>query len=342
MGDAVNVELLGSLTKYGNDFAALPLATDVFNAYPVTDFKYAQFAADFRYIALFGGGYNPFSTQVINQVQLLLGKGRKVLINCEGGQAYAYSSNGSSTAKTFYTEYLGLQAATLFQRVTTNEQGQITSIIPFQVQGKSADKIAAGMNFTLNQYDQNSHPYFTVYTDVLNPPAGSKSTAFMYYDNDQTRGAAIRFEDGRARLVYMSFGIEQINVPSMRGQLYAKILDWLFEKGMNNGPEISVNTGDLNFGTVSAGNQKDLTINITNVGDENLTIENVFVDWDELFPGIYSVVDPPSFPFVIEPAGVYEITVRFAPAEKMNYNGPVLKIASDAVNSREEDRKSVV
>jgi photosystem II stability/assembly factor-like uncharacterized protein len=82
-----------------------------------------------------------------------------------------------------------------------------------------------------------------------------------------------------------------------------------FELQRLGGPRIFVRS-NMGFGNVAQGSNSDLTFDIFNIGDADLSISAIA---DSLANPNYALVSPPAFPLTIPPGTQSTLTVRFAP-----------------------------
>ncbi len=97
----------------------------------------------------------------------------------------------------------------------------------------------------------------------------------------------------------------------------------------NTGPEISADVQAIDFGEVPINHPNDNVIEITNTGNQTLSISSLNIVSD--VSDIFEVVSPTSFPVSVQSGAKTNITVKFSPTEKIAYTG-VLEINSNATN----------
>ncbi|MFN3820765.1 MAG: choice-of-anchor D domain-containing protein, partial [bacterium] len=90
-------------------------------------------------------------------------------------------------------------------------------------------------------------------------------------------------------------------------------------------PRIRVSPLALDFGLVPVGSQRELSVNISNIGDANLTISDVQVSTPDGEGGFTANFEDE---LVLEPGQSYELGVTFAPQEEREYRGQLI-ISSD-------------
>ena len=97
----------------------------------------------------------------------------------------------------------------------------------------------------------------------------------------------------------------------------------------NAGPEISADVQAIDFGEVPINDPKDRVLEITNTGEQALSISSLNIVSD--VSDIFEVVSPASFPVTVQPGAKTNITIKFSPVEKISYKG-VIEINSNAIN----------
>ena len=76
-------------------------------------------------------------------------------------------------------------------------------------------------------------------------------------------------------------------------------------------PRIRVNPGTVQFGNVSAGSERTLTIQVQNVGSLSNRIDGIGLDLDDGAP--FEILEPPETPLQLEPGASVELTLRYTP-----------------------------
>ncbi|MHC4478490.1 MAG: hypothetical protein ACYTEL_22870 [Planctomycetota bacterium] len=97
-------------------------------------------------------------------------------------------------------------------------------------------------------------------------------------------------------------------------------------------PSIQLDPNELSFPLVDVGDYNDLTFDIRNTGsDASLQVESVaIVGLDQ---AVYSLVSPPTVPFIIPPLGSQSIAVRFTPLGAQSYSNTAVAVAGDDPNA---------
>lgn len=91
-------------------------------------------------------------------------------------------------------------------------------------------------------------------------------------------------------------------------------------------PDINLNPTQLNFGSLAAGAQSDMTFGIENTGAAPLTVNSVaIVGLDKL---AYGMIAPPAVPFDVAVGATQMITVRFSPTSVQTYGRAKVVVGS--------------
>jgi|YNPMSStandDraft_2_1061718.scaffolds.fasta_scaffold00098_9 hypothetical protein len=324
-------------SKYANDAALLPFALDVINSYSMANFDLAVLGFNFALRGVLGGYYVE-SSPLYASLNSMISAGKSILLTSEVDLSFAYGTQGSQTARDFYTNKLFInKAQEPVLRITVNSSGQITNINPYPATGVTGDPIGNGINLTMNQYNQSSHPYFIVYTDILQITNPSKAKAFLFYDNNPSAIGGVRVENGNSRLAYLTTGFEGIANPTQRNGFANKIIDWLLNKQTaKTGPQIALSLTAIDFAEVVVGTTASQTFDISNTGDEPLIINELYIDRDFDPDTVFNIQNPPALPLTIQPNQKYTVTVTFTPkAESVAYTSSVI-IKSNAKNAPNE------
>jgi len=324
-------------SKYANDAALLPFALDILNNYSMTNFDLAVLGFSFRVRGVLGGYYLE-SAPLFSSLNSMISAGKSILLTSEVDLSFAYGTQGSQTARDFYANKLFInKAQEPVQRVTVNSSGQITAVNQYPATGVSGDPIGSGINLTMNQYNQSSHPYYIVLTDILQITNPSKAKAFLYYDNNPSAIGGVRVEMEQSRIAYLTTGFEGIANPTQRNGFANKIIDWLLSKpSVKVGPQITLSTTAIDFAEVVVGTTESKSFDISNTGDEPLIISELYIDRDFDPDEVFNIQNPPTLPFTIHPNQKYTVTVTFTPkTEATSYTSSVI-IKSNAKNSPQE------
>ena len=313
-------------TTHADDVVFIPAAQEVLTAFPPTDFDAGLFSVGVD------GRFNIPGVAQLATIMTAQGKGVYVaapmgisVATAAGNQQFA----GYPEANAWVTETLGLklQGTGPVARYTGN------TLTPFTLNGIASeplgqnDKSAAAV-WNLNRPTQN-WPFYCEVQDVFSINAGSKSVAWSYSDNKTTNIVGIRCENaGQGRVVYSSWGVEHANDANARKVLTQRILDYLMPAG--DRPVISVNNTTLNFGSVAAGQTKDMSFTITNTGKANLEISTMTITGAGA--SLYTVTagGVSGSDVVLAPNASRTVTVRFAPTAAGTANASLVVNNNDA------------
>ncbi|GAB4177155.1 MAG: hypothetical protein Kow00108_12650 [Calditrichia bacterium] len=122
-----------------------------------------------------------------------------------GWDIYDTQYGSSGFARTFYETY--------FQVTYAKDASTSSNVI-----GVSGDPITSGMDFNLNR---SVHGY---YPDVLNLNGDNVSAIFHYGNTSEIGG--VKVDNGVYKLVYLSFGLEQIPTEEIRNSVLLESMDW--------------------------------------------------------------------------------------------------------------------
>ncbi|MBU3699353.1 MAG: choice-of-anchor D domain-containing protein [Candidatus Kapabacteria bacterium] len=296
-------------TTHAGDVVFIPATQEVVTAFPPTEFDAGIFPV---------GVDGRFNIPAVAQLAVnMTSQGKGVYVAAPMGISVSTADAnqqfaGYPEANAWVSETLGLklQGTGPVARYTGN------TLTPFTLNGIAAeplgqnDKTQAAV-WNLNRPTQ-SWPFYCEVQDVFSINAGSKSVAWSYSDNKTTNIVGVRCENsGQGRVVYSSWGVEHANDANARKILMQRILDYLMPAG--DRPVISLNNTTLNFGTVSAGTTKDMTLTITNTGKANLEISTMTITGSG--SSLYKVTagGVSGSNVVLAPNASRSVTVQYAP-----------------------------
>ncbi len=252
-------------TNYVNDFASLPLSDEVMAAYPPTSFDVGIFPG----IELLDHsdqltGAPPSIAPIVNQ---MLSSGKKALLTGEYAMYYAFDANSpyaqyTTDQLTTLFDKLGIEYSNLVSHVNSNGQRIASS----KLTGFAGDMIGDGItNTTCNN---NYYDAFSL--------SNNNSVVSMYFDNDQTIPAAIRYDGGSAnRLVYLDFNLADISSTATTSKIFNRSMDFLLNgvnsvKIANAGAEVSA----TNYPNPAAGGTK-FVYSVTERGPVSLVVRDI-------------------------------------------------------------------
>ena len=217
-------------------------------------------------------------------IQQYLDGGGNILV---GAQDALYNGLDAS----FYTNYLGVS--------TYNNDVQGTSII-----GVTGDPISDGVNTSLSFPSGISN-----WGDAVTPIAAADGV----FQRSATTGDfnSVRYDSGTFRSVFFAFSFEALPVsasaPNSQATVLARVVEWL---GETDGPPLpTVSVGDA---TVTEGGNATLTITLSEVSSEDVTVTFATVDGSAIAGDDYSAVSSGS---ALIPAGSMMAPITIATLE---------------------------
>ncbi len=300
---------LSALPAYNTRTALLPLTLEgVVENFPVTDFDAALFALSARATT------QDRSDQILGMAKSLYDAGKGVFITSELSGNASFAGDGDQS---FFTDVLGVNYTGAIDRVDDNN-----NTTPFPVNGFINDPIADGIAFQSNSAAQN----FVEFTDVFSIPSSSNAEAIFISDEQVENIVGMRVADeGTARAVYMSVGLETVVDNNLRALLLSRIMDWI--SGLE--AEIVNETDDVDYGKVKVNTAESRTIEFTNNGEALLIIRTA-INGDDA--ASFSINDPSVVG--IEPGATASVTIDFQPGEERTHTANLL-VFSNASNVTE-------
>lgn len=305
--DGAVISALASLaSSYGTDIAYMPFALEILEAFNPTNLDAAIFPAGFD------GRFNMVAFTPVMEAMTNAGKG--VWMQAPVGLAVAFNDQnqqfpGYPESKAWF-ENLGLSLKSTVSRATQTQNG--TQINTFQMAGVAGDPIGAGFTATANQYGGAQWPFYTTAQDLITISPTVPSFGWAYSDGQAANINAIRHQYSEGgKVVFSTWGPELIRAEASRNGVTQKVLDWLLA---SNSPSISLSATTLNFGTISEGATKDLTVTITNSGSAPLEISAMSLGGTD--PDGFEIKEgaPASGNITVAPKGTHRVTVTFKPA----------------------------
>lgn len=203
----------------------LPLNAGFMEMYPASTFDAAIIAVHYGSRGAFGT--NP---AIISQISTMLDAGKKVFI-AGGLEAYngIKSTSATNVTKSFFESKLGVTVTNdPVLRLQTNANGQITGVIPFQLQGVKDDAIGDGIDYSANSNINIASDPFIYFTDALSVNPDSKAVPSLFMDENIDNVAGIRWQDGNAKLVMFTFDMDGIADEELKNTLMSRAYTWLF------------------------------------------------------------------------------------------------------------------
>lgn len=167
---------------------------------------------------------------------------------------------------------------------------------------RNEGKVTTGTAIAYSAFDKESgRPLDLIFRDQTLSDANEQATAKVALGNVSFVGTAtIRAQVGNVR------GEADIEIDAV-----------------GPAPDVAVTPGNLAFGTVSVGMNKDLALTIKNEGDAEL-----LVTWLRTHNGDFSIPALPALPMEVAPGASFDITIRFSPAHTGTQSGS-LRITSN-------------
>lgn len=308
----MGVSLLGD--EIYDHSAIIDLSNDLalLEGYPPKDFDLSYLGVDYTYRG------NLSARDVIPKaINEALDAGKKVFLTGEAELSLAFSENGVQEAQTLFRDKIGLASGQGFYARVQVNNGQITGVNTFNVNGIDDDPIGNNIHFEVNDYNY-SHwmdPYVVV-TDQLTPTKEG-TEVFAYYDFNPERGAGVRAEIGDARIVYCSFGMGAMEDMDKRKEFMGKIFDWLLGKTT----EIKTDTR-ISFGLTEIGESVEEALEIRNNIPDNVTIRKIELSDD--MSGVFKIAYCPALPKTLEESETTSIMLEFNPKEEISYESKLL------------------
>jgi hypothetical protein len=216
-------------SQWSTDYVILPVNAEVEAAYPAADFDatilpidvYARFT---------------FSGTVFDMAKSVLDGGKHLWMATDWlGTILENPQNPYAEQAEWMHNTVGVDVTKYTERVTFNSSGQITAVKPFTSYGTDGD-ILNGMEISCNQYNQQTWPYYLVFTDILAKYQNSKAKPFLYYDNDPSQVGGMRNElQNGARVVWTSLGFDGVKTLADRVDISDKVIDFLLN-GIDEDP----------------------------------------------------------------------------------------------------------
>ena len=310
--------------RFGPAFVKLPNNATLLEAYK-DQFKVYVFS-------VFGGGllngqiYNglPIGTTtdvnpLAKTVTTMLSEGKRVFLSAPQSMWWAFDKT-TNTASGKNTDVLNFFNNTLKLQFTKSEQrytlsGNTITLKPFGVKGFDNDSIGDQFNGMANQ-NFNNHIFFT---DIFKLASGSPCVPVLYSDNSNANLVGVRYTNAQGgKLVFVTQPLEAFDNFVIRETFMRKSLEWLagdlFVAAKK--PVLTLNS-DVKFGQLEVGQKKEMTTDISNTGEADLTISELGLSGSSA--SVFSIVNKPTLPMTLKPGESAKITVEFAPKEKKSY-----------------------
>lgn len=307
------IQSFSSLTAYSAKTALIPYSDDIANAYPFDGFELIMVNLDYTNRgALAGNG------TLAGNLSAALNSGKKVLLThiIEALFATGNPISGLTVApeaRDLYRSTLGIETYNPAGPITIAQQnGNQISLVPLNVNGEAGDVNFDGTAFTINQYNQSTHPYYTYWVDRFRILDASKAEPILRYNNsgipsaEAISGVKVTLPSG-GKAIVTGFGFDLIMDANARTSLMSKCIDWLM-KEESTAPGISLSTESMAFGKVET--EKTMAFQILNTGNADLEISSIEVTND--VDGAFEVVYDPTNS-VVEAGKSMSVDVVFTP-----------------------------
>lgn len=294
-------------TDLGEDMAFMAMNDELFAAYGPENFDLAVFSSDWDRR---GAIAISFADEILDYIAA----GKNVLMMSSVDLYNGITGpSATSTSKKLFAD-LGIGHGDPVQVAFQN--GQQISLVPAQAAGVAGTEFE-GLSLTLNQYNQQSHPYYTYYFDDIKIVDDKKAERLINMSVSQpaqknfigATGSVV----GESKVIFMNFGYNLVMDPSKRAQLSTAIDAWFKNGGVEyDGALIAASTEELEFGTVNVGSSKEMTVTISNPGTQPLEVD----DPSFFLTGgtdVFTVKDMSAFPATVQAGGSMDITVVFTP-----------------------------
>jgi hypothetical protein len=319
-----------TLGTIANQTVILPAEDAIINAYPLSGFELSVMNLDYNIRGALASS-NIYSQAVIDA----LTNGKKVLL---AGILESFFATGTvqgftpaSSAVSLFKNSFGIESFSLTSPLTISQRQQNGSInlMTVPVVANSSDPEFSGTSFTLNQYNQQSHPFYTEWVDRFRILNATTTKAFMYYtiqgvaQNESISGVQVQAENG-AKAIVLGFSFDLIADANARGSFLAKSIDWLMKEAAP-APSMVLSTNNIEFGLVDV--KTDRELKISNSGNAPLVLSQVSITNDA--DGVFSINQISNS--TIQPGSELTVIVSYTPIQKATSVG-TLRVESNAGN----------
>lgn len=339
MGAGINpfAQAIMSGAKYSSETALMPMAA----AIEIGNLPCQAIVLPIEYNAR--GALN--NQAVIDQVTTWFQQKKRLFLSGPVEAYITFNAQGANMAtRNFLRNTLGITGVRTFTITVQGQSstlpyyhfnydpnnGSITSLKTFTIQGVNGDPISNGVNVTANESTQ----YYNLYTDVLQVSPGTNAVPIFTYDNNAQYIGGVRVQTNDTRLVFTTFGLEAISNVTARNQLAQKIMDWLTGTVAPQPKLELIQTTTLNaisFDQVEVGKSKAHTFKIRNSGAADLVVSEIAMDAADVteFGDVFVITDGGQTPITIAPGGEHPITIEFRPKKVENVQAAIFHIRSN-------------
>ncbi len=317
-----------ALGAIANETVVLPADNAIIEAYPMSDFELSIINLDYN-----SRGTLAASAPYAGAVKAAMENGKKVLLAAvvEGllstGSIQGYTP--TPDAPSLYRTQFGIEtfSPTAPLTISQRQQNGSISLIPTPVVANQSDPDFAGTSLTLNQYNQQTHPYYTEWVDRFRVINNSTTTAFLNYNlqdipaAEAIAGVKVKNENG-SKAIVLGFTFDLIADANARGSFLGRVIDWLMKEEAP-APSMILSTNNIDFGQSEVKVDRELTI--SNNGNAPLVIDNVSITNDA--DGVFSISEISNS--TIDAGAELTVVVSYTPIEKATSIG-TLRIESNA------------
>jgi len=333
-----------NLMEYcGVEVESVPFTDEVLDKIKITDYK----------VAIFALGEYPLSVRtpsgkhfVIDKIKMMIDSGRSVMIIAKNGLWGEFDPKSQvkhPEVNNFLTNILGIE---FIKRMPVHYiSGNTIYFQGYVVRGSPKDPIGkADVRFCNQTYIQGSTvhtPLDTVfYVDVFKSKDPNKFFPVDIFTRTHPAPLSdtllgIRTQVGKSKIVFWSYGFENIAGHIYRYSIIERGMKWLTEGELQPGAQIQSLDENVDFGYVYVGDSSESTVSFRNIGTQDLIVSSIEV---ENFSGknAFEIIDGGK-PLTLKSGEVHTVTLRFKPKEK-GYYTDFLIIKS---NSQTESEKAV-
>jgi hypothetical protein len=287
-------------TPWLSETAFMAVSDEIYNAYPAENFEMAFFITD-RAGSGFIGAFHA------DKVQDYIDQGKDVLMMSNLDLFFgtnAQSTNRNSAAQSLFSQ-IGITSNGRTQLVANN------TLYRANFQGQTGS-LFEGITFQNNATYSQQNPVYVSFVDQLTLSGQNAEPLFNYSTTQpvQYSGlAGVGSQVGDSKVMYLNFSFETLPQNTLQN-LGDKIYEWFQGGDMAQGPSIASDISSMAFGTVALGTTKDIAVTVTNEGDENLVLEDPYINF---YPDEFTIQNESSFPITLAAGESATITVTFNP-----------------------------
>ncbi len=335
------------MSKYKDKFVSVPFSVATFQNNKITDFDLAIFPiADFQLNISPDGSVE---NQIITKIKEMITAGKKVIIFGRKSLWWAFNPSTQAadgkdaTTIDFLSNSLGIQYAGTIPIFTT--QGSTNTYSGFTSKGSPKDPIGLNIIKMCNIKVGNQVPYqeplrYYTYLDIFKSKDLTKFVDVDHFISGENGPMgdtllAVRTQIGDSRILFASYGLDNVAEDFQRSGYLERALDWCLESAPQPGAQIEKLQSELQYGNIIVDNSQPLTADFKNSGTKNLIIDSIYID-DSLFGmGGFSIDGNYTFPMTVLPDSTFSFNIRFKPTEKSTYYALLTVVSNSAVSPTE-------